>query len=491
MQSIRIARCITAAVGRRSYTSSSGDHVATPGDDPLQQLQAKPPKPSGPGAMLSRFRLNPEIASSLAKMIYHEFHRPTGERRGDAVDRGGWYDARQELEWIVQMAVADAATSTVQDPTDLVTVAVQRAVLQRVDQRKPMSYIIGTQPFFGTTITCRPPVLIPRNETEYWTRWLLDTHMRSLCDAKVPLRVLDMCCGTGCIGVALAVQCPNVQVLAVDVSKGAVGLANSNAVANDLPQHRYTAIESDMFSAVPTMYEGQFDIIVCNPPYILPSQLPELDRGVVAWEDGLALVGDDRHKGDPIAYYRDLFDAAPTFLRSKASRLEEPCFSSSDTVAAFTAMPQLVMEVGLQAEHVAFMFDGQRGAEGEEDDGGATVSPASNALVSSVVSALWGPATPKPGAAAGPTFIKAKQRRGNPIIDKDAVAAAMRQRRRAAAQRRGVDVNDEAEDESVHRGGVDAARAYKTPPEQWADVQMRLDPMQRPRLVCATLPQSW
>lgn len=137
-------------------------------------------------------------------------------------------------------------------------VLLKRALIERLDYRKPLPYIIGSQPFYGCEIRCRPPVLCPSRETEMWTQWLVEEHLKpclrryhtrhddssSSSAATRPIRLLDMCCGTGCVGIALArhlMKCSEGRrrpvgcwVIGVDVDPAAVQIAKENAEINGL-----------------------------------------------------------------------------------------------------------------------------------------------------------------------------------------------------------------------------------------------------------------
>ena len=110
---------------------------------------------------------------------------------------------------------------------------VQLAVLvqERVIHRKPIQYLLGSVPFADLTIMVRPPTLIPRPETEEWVMWLVQK-LDSVRDQ--PLRILDLCTGSGCIALALAKAFPRAQVLGVDIAPEAIALARENAEKNRL-----------------------------------------------------------------------------------------------------------------------------------------------------------------------------------------------------------------------------------------------------------------
>ena len=103
------------------------------------------------------------------------------------------------------------------------------------------------------------------------------------------VRVLDMCAGTGCVGLAIAANLPFCRVLLADKSQEALRISRANTIKNNLTR-RVTSIELDALEA-PPMLLGLFDIIVCNPPYIPTGDLKELDRSVREFEPLVALDG--------------------------------------------------------------------------------------------------------------------------------------------------------------------------------------------------------
>jgi release factor glutamine methyltransferase len=125
----------------------------------------------------------------------------------------------------------------------------------------PVAYLIGWVEFLGTHIDLQFRPLVPRPETEYWVEQFLNQH-KSL--QEQPLRVLDLCSGSGCIGAAVLKHLPAAVVDAVDISEQAVKQTTHNLKRLDPEQKRWKVIHSDLFSAV----TEEYDIILSNPPYI-------------------------------------------------------------------------------------------------------------------------------------------------------------------------------------------------------------------------------
>ncbi len=159
--------------------------------------------------------------------------------------------------------------------------------------RKPLQHILGSWEFMGLPFIVSPDVLIPRPETE----WLVEYVIQNYQDR--PLRVLDLCTGSGCIGLAIKKNLPQAEVMLVDVSELALRVArqNAEALAAEVKIERW-----DILQGVPFFMEKmEFDVIVSNPPYIKSEDLVHL-QPEVQQEPALALDGGC----DGLLYYRAL-----------------------------------------------------------------------------------------------------------------------------------------------------------------------------------------
>ena len=134
---------------------------------------------------------------------------------------------------------------------------------------KPLAYILGTQEFEGHIFKVNESVLIPRQETMV----LVMESLQLLRKMPKPRRVLDLGTGAGSVAVCLALEDPEAQVCASDLSETALALARENAESNGAGG-RITFFKSDLLDSVP----GKFDMIVSNPPYIKTDDIPGLQR---------------------------------------------------------------------------------------------------------------------------------------------------------------------------------------------------------------------
>ena len=165
-----------------------------------------------------------------------------------------------------------------------------RAVEKIVNRRlkgEPLQYILGTAYFLGLPIAVEPGVLIPRPETE-----LLAQQAAALL--KPGMRALDLCCGSGCIGIALARK-SGAEVDCADISPACLRVAARNAKDNGV---EVGLIESDLLENI----NGKYALIACNPPYIPSGEIAFLQREVRKFEPQLALDGG----ADGLDYYRRL-----------------------------------------------------------------------------------------------------------------------------------------------------------------------------------------
>lgn len=169
-----------------------------------------------------------------------------------------------------------------------------REIVRRRSQGEPVAYILGEKGFFGETFFVGPEVLIPRPETELLVEAVLSWQKKS--EISNPT-ILDLGCGSGCIGLSLLKQIPQAKMLAVDISAPAIRTAQKNA--ENLGVHeRSFWFQQDAFNCENTMAEfkknlaDRIDILVANPPYIDPNDV-EIDSHVKKFEPSTALFSDE------------------------------------------------------------------------------------------------------------------------------------------------------------------------------------------------------
>ena len=203
--------------------------------------------------------------------------------------------------------------------------AYRNYVRQRV-QRVPVQYILGATAFRELELTVTPAVLIPRPETEV----LVDVALELLPTGG---RALDLCCGSGAIALSLKRELAEVAVVATDISQAALAVARANGASCEL---EIEWLSGDLFAAV----EGDFDLVVSNPPYVKSGDLDRLEPEVRDHEPRLALDGG----ADGLDCYRRIAHQASDHIRPGGYLLLEVGDGQSAEVE------KLLAEVGRFAE---------------------------------------------------------------------------------------------------------------------------------------------
>ena len=208
-----------------------------------------------------------------------------------------------------------------------------REDMRRLQTGEPLQYVLGFADFCGRRFKVDGRVLIPRPETEL----LVEEALKFARSLDHPARILDLCTGSGCIAWTLALELPDSEVVAVDISKDALAVARSQ-----FPESagRVRFVQADvlapervlpLFRVAPQPVPGKcstkaipvpagYDLIVSNPPYIMNSQKTEMRRNVLDFEPDLALfVPDD----DPMLFYRAIAGISGNVLASGGIGLVE------------------------------------------------------------------------------------------------------------------------------------------------------------------------
>ena len=193
-------------------------------------------------------------------------------------------------------------------------------IASRLLTGEPVQYVLGHADFCGHRFRVTPDVLIPRPETEELTRLAIQEvrAMTGTCNREPSsINILDLCTGSGCIAVTLALAFPSAHVVGVDVSTAALDVAQSNATL--LGASNVTFVQADVLNC--REFGGEsFDLIVSNPPYVRDSEAAEMTRTVLYFEPHLALfVPDD----DPLRFYRAIADMAHQSLRPEGTLFME------------------------------------------------------------------------------------------------------------------------------------------------------------------------
>lgn len=167
---------------------------------------------------------------------------------------------------------------------------------QRILRGEPLAYVLGEWEFYGLTLQVDENVLIPRDDTCAVTELAIK---QSLFLEQDP-RILDLCTGSGCIGLAIATRVKDARVTLADLSRKALAVAKKNA-ANLKLTGRVSCVQADAMGTPPA-FLGKFDLIVSNPPYITGAEMEELPESVRNFEPEMALFGG----ADGLDFYRSI-----------------------------------------------------------------------------------------------------------------------------------------------------------------------------------------
>ena len=205
-----------------------------------------------------------------------------------------------------------------------------RAAFARMAAFEPVQYIIGKANFYGRDFNVSPSVLIPRPETELLCREVvMDGRSK-----RSPMRVLDLCTGSGCIAWTLAMELQGAEVTAVDLSEDALKVASAQSF-EDGPSVNPHFIKADVLAG-PVESLGSFDVIVSNPPYVKESEKALMRKNVLDYEPDMALFVDD---DDPLIFYRAVAHWAKTLLKEDGFGIVEINEAlGEETAEAFSAV---------------------------------------------------------------------------------------------------------------------------------------------------------
>lgn len=192
-----------------------------------------------------------------------------------------------------------------------------KAGIQKIIEGVPLQYITNKQEFYGLNFYVDANVLIPQPDTE-----ILVEEVLTIASKEKKKNLLDICTGSGAIGIALAYHLPNATITMSDISQNALAIARKNAKENKVIE-QVEILESNLFEKI----EGKFDLIVSNPPYIETNVIPTLSKQVQK-EPILALDGGE----DGLMFYRKLVEEAPKYLEKGGYLCMEIGYKQKDAV---------------------------------------------------------------------------------------------------------------------------------------------------------------
>ncbi|EYD74458.1 Methylase [Rubellimicrobium mesophilum DSM 19309] len=205
------------------------------------------------------------------------------------------------------------------EPVSADSAKAYEGLLVRRAKREPVSHLVGSRTFWGRDFEVNADVLDPRPETEVLVATALEEPFA---------RVLDLGVGSGCILLTLLAERPDATGLGLDLSPGALSVADRNAARLGVAG-RASFARSDWFQNA----DGLFDLIVSNPPYIALDEMPALEPEVRVWEPRLALTDE----GDGLGAYRAILSGAAAHLAPKGRLMVEIGPTQAEAVARIGA----------------------------------------------------------------------------------------------------------------------------------------------------------
>ena len=238
-------------------------------------------------------------------------------------------------------------------PEDKVECAL--GAFERMAAGEPLQYIIGKAWFYGRQFSVTPDVLIPRPETEELVNSVLVQSAGAECaDDSIPV-ILDLCTGSGCIAWSLALEIPGAEVIAVDISDGALNVASSQDFVQEMSQTGALApkfVKADVLhETLPLEGPDKYDIIVSNPPYVKDSEKALMRTNVLDHEPHLALFVPDE---DALKFYKAIALHASRLLKENGFGIVE----INESLGLQTA--ELFVQMGFRAEVVKDLFEKDR-----------------------------------------------------------------------------------------------------------------------------------
>ena len=212
--------------------------------------------------------------------------------------RSGVEAATLEARELVCFGVGKSREELQRDGGLYASPELERQVRQLVDRRlagEPVAYLIGEWEFYGLPLDISRDVLIPRPDTE-----VLAEQVIRCCKTLGECRVLDLCAGSGCVGLAVGAQVPQARVVLGEISDAALKICRQNIRRNGL-SGRVVSMRADALDK-PDKALGEFQCIVSNPPYIPRGEIDGLDGSVRDYEPRLALDGGE----DGLDFYRGI-----------------------------------------------------------------------------------------------------------------------------------------------------------------------------------------
>lgn len=237
--------------------------------------------------------------------------------------------SRELAEYILQLNRQEIVTNLEKEVKEEQKDRYYLALIEII-QGMPIQYITNTQEFMKLNFFVNENVLIPQPDTE-----ILVEEVIKISELESKTKILDMCTGSGCIGVSLAYYLKNAKITMSDISKNAIEIAKKNAKENKVLE-KTEFIKSDLFENI----EEKFDIIVSNPPYIETDVIKSLSKQVQN-EPKIALDGGK----DGLLFYRKLIKEAPNFLNDNGYLCMEIGYNQKEEVIKLAKQKESFLKI--------------------------------------------------------------------------------------------------------------------------------------------------
>jgi release factor glutamine methyltransferase len=238
-----------------------------------------------------------------------------------------------------------------------------RSLVKRAGEHEPIAYLVGKTEFYSLEIDVTADCMIPRPETELLVQNAIE-FLRARPVRNSAMRrerqeeelsngtrngtqlVCDLCTGSGCIAVAIAKSCPDVQIIATDSSEAALRVAAQNVRKYQLKE-RIELLCGDLFDPLAAGSDAsEFDLIVCNPPYVSAAEFESLDKNVKDYEPTSAL-----HAGrDGLEVYRKIVEKVDRFLKPSAALMLEIGYAQGEKVAQLLEQTKVFVDIKMEKD---------------------------------------------------------------------------------------------------------------------------------------------
>ncbi len=215
-------------------------------------------------------------------------------------------------------------------------------LVKRCSEHEPLAYLIGRTEFYSLDIKVNPDCMIPRPETEL----LVERAIEFLRKREGTQSVCDLCTGSGCIGVAIAKNCPNANIIATDICDSALSVAAEN-IAHHNVDEQVSLLCGDLFAPIIEGLDNvKFDLIVCNPPYVSSGEYEELEKNVRDYEPKRALWAG----GDGLDVYHRIAKRVNEFLKPDAALMLEIGYAQGRAVRKLLEQTDIFAEIKIEKD---------------------------------------------------------------------------------------------------------------------------------------------